>query len=235
LLERGGAATLAVVALPAVGAAAVLWWIIAVGAVLTSVVSALVARRSGDRLSPLVMVPLVVGLSMGFSYLFMLRYGQLRFIQSAAGLLALPVAYGLLQATRIKARAAGAVIAGVLALVLVGVQANSARQLRAPVVGSARMFSAIVDRLPQLGVTGRCGVAGLDSYTVAYQVGCRALGSVKPGAAPPASVVASLGRGENVAVVLRTRPAAGTFLDGWRLVPVPVHGGKPWYVYLPPA
>jgi hypothetical protein len=243
---RGGAPILANVHLAPVGSAAVVWWIAACGAIVASVASALLARRTADRVSPLIMVPLAVGFSMAVPYLFMMRYGQMRFVLSAVALLMLPIAYGVLQLgalgrlgalRRPSIRVLSTGLAAALIVVLVGVQVDLSRPYRTTVSLGDRRFSAVIQKLTDLGVSGPCAIAGYDSYTIAYQVGCRGIGSLSnPLVEAPPSVASALGRGERVAIVLQAAPAPGTFMDRWRLVKVPVRGAHtPMFVYLSPV
>jgi hypothetical protein len=131
----------------------------------------------------------------------------------------------------------GVGLAAALVLILVAVQVDTARQYRSRISGSDRLFSSLVQRLPELGISRPCVIAGYSSVPVAYQVGCLPIGSINNfGREEPAAIASALAEGEKVAIILRTRPPAGTFLDRWRLITVPIRGSREsWLVYLPSA
>ncbi|MEQ4300392.1 hypothetical protein ABNF97_03185 [Plantactinospora sp. B6F1] len=237
---RGGSPTLATVHLAPAGTLAMIWWIAVVCAILAGVLGAILTRRRHQGGLPVVLMPLLVGLSVVFPYLFMMRYGQLRFLLPAIGLLALPVAAGLIQLGRLPGpsrRVFAPGLAVVLALALVGVQAVATRPYRASVANADAAFSALIRLIRQAEVSQPCAMAGDGSFNVAYQVGCDHIGRLnRPGAEEPARVASARGRGETVVIALREAPPAGTFMDGWRLVTGDVPGQRaPWFVYLPPV
>jgi len=240
---RGGSATLAEVRIAPITTVAVLWWIALACVLVAGVLGAvLLFRRSAEDRRPVVLIPLVVGLSVAFPYLFMMRYGQLRFLLPAIGLLALPVAAGLLQLGRLRVsplRALGPGLAVAVALGLIGVQVAAAGTYRTSVSNSDALYSSLIDQLRKSGVSGSCGIAGDGSYNVAYQTRCNHLGRINRAASvEPESLASARGRGESVAVALRRAPQPGSFLDQWRLITVEHRTpGRPpaWFVYLPPA
>ncbi|GAA3752831.1 hypothetical protein GCM10022225_41840 [Plantactinospora mayteni] len=237
---RGGAQTLATVQLAPGGTLAVIWWIALVCAIVAGVLGAIAARRSNAGGIPVVLMPLVVGLSVAFPYLFMMRYGQLRFLLPAIGLLAVPVAAGVIQVGMVRRpslRVLAPGLAAVLVLALVGVQMVATRPYRTSVATADAAFSALIRLLGQADVSGPCAMAGDGSFNVAYQVGCDHIGRInRPGAEEPAPVAAARGRGETVVIALRDAPPAGTFMDRWRLVTADIPGQRgSWFVYLPPV
>lgn len=234
---RGGAATVATVHLPGLGYFDLLWWLAVAFVFATGVYGAVRARRAGEGAAPFLM-PLVVGVCLSFPYLFMMRYGQLRFVLPAIGLLMLPVAYGVLQVGLLRlprARLLAPALAVALAVGLAGVQMITATKNRAGLASSDAAYTAVIERLRELGVTERCAVAGDGRFNVAYQLGCAALGS-KPGSAEPAAITAARGEGQVIAVILRKSPEPGTFLDGWRPFDAPIAGQSGiWSIFLSPA
>lgn len=234
---RGGAATVATVHLPGIGYFDLLWWLAAAFVFATGGYGAVRARRTAEGMAPFLM-PLVVGVCLSFPYLFMMRYGQLRFVLPAIGLLMLPVAYGVLQVGMLRlprARVLAPALAVVLAAGLAGVQMITATNSRAGLASSDAAYTAVIERLRELGVTERCAVAGDGRFNVAYQLGCDALGS-KPGSAEPEAITAARGRGQVVAIILRKAPEPGTFLDGWRPFDAPIAGQSGiWSIFLSPA
>ena len=233
---RGGAATVSTAHLAGIGPVALLWWLAAAVAVAVGVLGVVRARRTAADVIPFLM-PLFVGLTVAFPYLFMMRYGQLRFLLPAVGLLMLPVAYGVLQLGTLRLprqRLLGPVLATALVLGLAGVQMTTALGNRAGLIRGQVAYTALIDRLRELGVSEPCAVAGDGRFNVAYQLGCDGLGS-RPGVEEPEAIRPVRDRGQQVAVVLRAAPPAGTFLDGWQVVKVPLPGRGSWSVYLSPA
>ncbi|WP_155369895.1 hypothetical protein [Catellatospora vulcania] len=234
---RGGAATVATVQLPGASYLDLLWWAAAAFALAVGALGAVRARRTAEGATPF-LAPLVVGLCVAFPYLFMMRYGQLRFVLPVIGLLVLPVAYGVLEVGMLRlprARLAAPVLAVAIALGLAGVQLLAAVNNRTGMTSRTVSYTAVVERLRELGVTGDCAVAGEGRFHIAYELGCDALGSA-PNNTEPAALVSARGRGQLVAVVLRTPPRPGTFLEGWRpfVAPIPGQSGT-WSIYLSPA
>lgn len=238
---RGGSATLATVHLAPIGAVAVVWWIaVACLAAVGVLGAAVLSSRSEENSRSLVLIPLVVGVSVAFPYLFMMRYGQLRFLLPAVGLLAFPIAMGLLRLGALRRhplRVLGPGLAVALALGLVVVQMTTARPYRHSVAISDASFSSVIRTLRDVGVSGPCAIVGDGPMNVSYQTGCAHLGRLgQPGIEEPATVASARARGETVAIVLRVAPPAGTFMDRWRPVNADVPGQRrSWFVYLAPA
>jgi hypothetical protein len=235
---RGGAATIATHHLSAISVVATIWWAAAAGAIILAILGVVLARWDTEGIGRLVLIPLLVGLSVGFPYLFMMRYAQLRFLLPAVGLLALPIAYGVLQLGSLRIpplRALGPTLAVALVLALIGIQMANAPQYSSPVSRSNAFYSSIVQQLRDEGISGPCAVGGDGSFSVAYQVGCHSLNAIRPASVEPASVTSARSRGESVAIVLKTAPRAGTFLDQWRSILVQIPGStKHGHVYLAP-
>jgi hypothetical protein len=251
---RGGAATLATVHLQPISVLATVWWIAIACAVVLAIFGAVLARRGTDDIGRLILVPVFVGLCVGFPYLFMMRYAQLRFLLPAVGLLSLPIAYGVLRLAMLRPHALGAHSVGAssprapwlralgpglavaLLLLLVVIQVDTAGQYSSRVSASHRYYSAVVDRLRQVGVSGPCAVGGDGSFTIAYQAGCDSLNSIShPTSVEPPKIAAAVDQGKTVAIVLKTAPKTGTFLDQWRLVTVTFPGQTgTGHIYLAP-
>ncbi|MFY1674501.1 hypothetical protein ACN27G_31905 [Plantactinospora sp. WMMB334] len=235
---RGGAATLANVQLAPSGALAVIWWIALACALVAAVAGAALTRRTARDGLAVVLVPLAVGVSVAFPYLFMMRYGQLRFLLPAIGLLAVPVAAGVLQIARLRRaplRVLGPAVAAILALALIGVQVAATGPYRETVERADASATELIRALRQAGVPQPCALFGEAPFNVAYQMKCETAERFRqPGIGEPAAVTSARGRGLSVAVVLRRPAPAGTFLDRWRLA---TGGGQPgrWHVYLAPA
>lgn len=230
---RGGAATIATVHLPSIGTAGLLWWTAAILALAAGLVGAWRARRTDGIVF---LMPLAVGLSVAFPYLFMMRYAQLRFLLPAIGLLVIPLAYGVLAAGGLRGRlpkVLAPVVAVAVTAVLVVTQTTFTPRLHDVVAGADRAESAVVKSLSMAGFDGQCAIAGESVFNIAYQTDCAAIGSI-PAASPqePAGITRARANGDKVAVVLRQTAPAGSFLSTWRVTPIDT-GGKTRYLYVP--
>ena len=210
-----GAATEAAAHLPPIAASGFLWWAAAFLALAAGAVGTWQARQPRDKF--VFLMPLVVGLSVGVPYVFMMRYAQLRFLLPSVGLLVIALAVGLLAIGGVRRplpRAVGPLVAAAIVLSLVGVQVLHARTFRSGLMRSDRAESAVVTALKAAGVTGPCAIAGDSALNIAYQVGCDVLGPISPSAPnPPGTITTAQARGDQVAVVLRQAASAGGFLD----------------------
>jgi hypothetical protein len=235
---RGGAVTIATHHLSAISVVATIWWIAATAAIILAILGAVLARWDKEGIGRLVLIPLLVGLSVGFPYLFMMRYAQLRFLLPAVGLIALPVAYGVLQLGSLRIpplRALGPTVAVALLLALVGIQMAKAPQYDTAASRAYAFDSSIVQQLRDEGVSHPCAVGGDASFAVAYQAGCESLHTIRLASVEPASVTSARSRGDSVAIVMKTAPPAGTFLDQWRSIVVHIPGSTKYgHIYLAP-
>jgi len=228
----GAAVRIPSVSLPAIEPSAVIWWLAAVVLLVVGVVATVRAHRSADSL-----VPLFVAAGVAFPYLFMLDYAQLRFLLPAGGLIAVVMAYGLVAVgtARWVPRAPAVAAAAVLLLGLVGIQAVQAKRTLADPAEANLPYSLTLDRLREAGIGSPCAIAGEGSYTIGYQLGCRALGRLGHSAkTDPAWVADARVRGERIAFVLLADPRTGTFLHKWQRIEV-IAGPTPWILYLAPS
>jgi hypothetical protein len=220
----------------------VIAWLL-VGAAL--IAFGVIRSPGGDRLTAI--VPIAVAASLAFSYLFLLRYGYLRFLLPAGGLAAVAVARGLvaLAATRGPAPAArhrrpvirrlGIAAAAALLLAHVVTQAATLHRVAPGFAASRASYAALIHGLQHTGIRTPCLLVGHSATTVAYPLSC---GSERGGAGylarEPVSSAEARAGGRLVAVISREDPPADSYLRRWRLVLVPVPHRLPWRVYLPP-
>jgi hypothetical protein len=211
----------------------VLWWFGVAAVVLVGVVAAARAGRAAE-----VVIPVAVGVSLAFSYFFLVRYGALRFLMPAGAILALPAAEGVLAFGRLRplpARAVGAVLATAALMVHFGVNLATAGQLGEASNRARTHYPVLVQRSRELGITPPCLVFGDSTYTLAYELGCETRRRLRGDPAEePAWVAAKQADGTKVAALLRSK-RDWSFLAQWRAVPVDVPGRRDWIIYLPRA
>ncbi|MGW4237124.1 hypothetical protein ACWEJP_09830 [Streptomyces sp. NPDC004749] len=220
----------------------------------------LVAARL--RRLPVVLLPALVGLSLGVQYLLLIGYAAPRFLLPMYALLALPVALcmawivrGLVQrhgrrllqwhvqrlagtaGPQRSVREALAVSALALALVAhlavqYAVLDSAVRRGRV----SAAEFGRAAAELNRLGVRAPCVVIGEEAVRVAHRAGCasRQVGG-HDGSITPAGI-AALARERPVAVVVEGDDRPPAYARGWRAVRLPrLPGRDDVRAYLSPA
>ncbi|MDO3703135.1 hypothetical protein Q3W71_15800 [Micromonospora sp. C28SCA-DRY-2] len=209
---------------------AALWW---VAVAVLAVLGLRAARRAG--VAPTAWLPLAVGASMAFPYLFLISYSAPRFLLPTYALVLTPAAYGLVGLVRatpahrrkLLAAALVAGLAGHLAIQVVILRHVVSEQLRA-----RGDWARVAQALWSHGVRPPCVVSGHEAIPVAYYAGCRAL--------------EDRGNNRNATTAELRRTAATTsfaFLvrDGappawvrtWQRVPVRGLSAPGWVLYLP--
>jgi hypothetical protein len=213
---------------------AAVWWFALPVLVAVGLVAA--ARSRWLRYGLLVSASAVV---LAGPYLFYIDYAAPRFLLPSYGLLAIPVAGGLLWLTglgRPQLRAlTSAAVAGVL-LVHVAVQQDVLETAKEQPERVSHSQLAVADFLrEQQGVRPPCVFWGVGAIQLSYQLKCRSERGRRSGApaADDPVIRAALARGDRVVVRIDDDLAVPGLMAGWRRVDLPNSGGLVAYLSPP--
>jgi hypothetical protein len=215
-----------------IGPGVAVWWLAVAGLMTVGLLG------SWHRLSWAAVVPFIVAAGLAFSYLFIIRYGYLRFLLPAGGIAAIMVARGLTLASRLRRptlRRLGAGTAAALVIAHGAVQARILHRAAPTYLASRHAYTVLIQGLRDVGIGPPCLLIGQSGPTIAYDIACESA-RIFPDylAEEPSPSATARAQGRSLAVISRETPPAGSYLDSWRLVLMPVPGRSPWRVYLPP-
>lgn len=173
------------------------------------------------------------GLSLAFSYFFLVGYAAPRFLLPAYALLSLPVATGLARlcgrrTTRLFA------VAGVLGYF--ALQGASAYVYARNTHITRSFDSKAVSILRSIGMRQPCFLYGHHAVQIAYLARCSSKGVISRygGAAVPDSVEAAMARRDWVAAIATEENPPAAWLRTWNPVPLDVGRRQTWHLFLPP-
>jgi hypothetical protein len=163
-------------------------------------------------------------------YLFYIGYAAPRFLLPSYGLLAIPVAGGLLWLTglggpKVRALTSAAVVGALLAHLLVQQDVLETAKERPEEISSAQLATSDLLR-EQEGVRPPCLFWGSNAIQLSYQLKCRSeLGDRDEAPAPDdPAVQGALDRGDRVVVQIDDDVEIPEFMAGWRRVELPSGG-----------
>lgn len=198
-----------------------------------AVLGCVVSRRRG-QLPEMLLVALPAAMFSVF-YIFLLEFANVRFLLPIWALLAVPVATGLVFLVRssrgfrlVPGALVSAAVLGHLALMLVTsahVFPDKARQ-RATNVKQAALLRPLVPTHPCIVLVP------VEPSVLSYYLGCSPA-ELFPTAQPPARVTTARRKGAIVVALTNRPPTPGSYLAGWRRVPLP-QLGRTWAAYLAP-
>ncbi|RJL33323.1 hypothetical protein [Bailinhaonella thermotolerans] len=210
--------------------AEVLWWLLLP---LLVALGLHAVRRASAPLAPYAL-GVVCAAVFALPYMLLFSYANSRFLQPAYGVLALPVAAGLVWLVVRRARGR-AVVAGLLAVAAVAhvvPQILSYQRTLRPHVGLVQTQAERAEALRGHGVRPRCVMFGPGAIQLSYELGCRPRWLPNNPAAGLPDVRAARQAGEQVILLHKgsaaRRPAP---IPNWRLVQLP---GKDTYAYIRP-
>ncbi|MGW0808559.1 hypothetical protein [Nonomuraea sp. NPDC002799] len=212
-------------------------WLLWLSTIPILVLLGLYAARRSERLAASAL-PAVVGLVLCVPYVFLVGYAAPRFLLPAYGLLALPIAHGVLWLLRSprgrlpRLAVCGLVTVGVLAQL--ALQGRTLDKIAGRRVAMRQADVRIAQALRAADLRPPCLVYGEHAAMIAYRVGCESYTILRwpRDPATPAPVRAAQSAGKRVAAVDRGRSAA-PFLLGWEHRPVPAARPGTWHAYLP--
>jgi hypothetical protein len=195
----------------------------------------LVLAARGGRL-PLLALPTACGAVLGGSYLLFVGYAAPRFLIPAYALLALPIAElargaATLGRGRWRPVTAGAVVAG-LAVHWGGQQLVLAHMVRSQ-HSARRDYTAISDRLRDLGVRRPCTLSGEQAPVLAFYAGCRSMQIAGNDRSTDLTRLLRQATLTRMAVLEYDNPRPH-YTRGWHRYSFTTPTGRRWRVFLPP-
>jgi hypothetical protein len=209
---------------------AALWWV----AVAVLVVLGL---RAADRagVAAAMRLPLVVGASMAFPYLFLIGYSAPRFLLPTYALALIPAAYGLIVLLRATPAHRRKLIAAAVATGLAGHLAIQVGILRHVVSEQLRVrgdWTGVAQALWSHGIRPPCVVSGYEAIPVAYYAGCRALEDHGNNRNTSTAELRRTAATTSFAFLVKDDPAP-TWVRSWQRIPVRGLSTSGWALYLP--
>jgi hypothetical protein len=195
----------------------------------------LVLAARGGRVR-LVALPTVCGAVLGGSYLLLVGYAAPRFLIPAYALLALPIAElargaATLGRGRLRPATVGLVAAG-LAVQWGGQQLVLAHMVRSQ-MGARRDYTAIADRLRDLGVRRPCTLSGEQAPVLAFYAGCRSTQVAGNDRSTDLTHLLRQAAANRMAVLEHDNPRP-QYTRGWHRYSFTTPAGHHWRVFLPP-
>jgi hypothetical protein len=210
-----------------------LWWF-----ALPLLVAGGVRAAVRARMTAVVIVPTLTGLSLAAPYLLTIDYAAPRFLLPAYALLMLPVALCLLRLVTLARPALRPLAVTTVAAVLVAHVAAQYATLRAPVSRSRAMgvsVGRLVAELDRQGVRPPCTVSGFEAVRIGFHAGCASRQPAGHDGSITRAGLRVLGERQPVAVLVAAgRPAPG-YARGWRTAPLPGLPGQPLRAYISPS